>query len=47
VATRVIEQAFAEGVARTKKTTPAAVGAYVRAKAWQPRYLPFEKVIPS
>ncbi|HEY1693740.1 MAG TPA: NAD-dependent malic enzyme [Polyangiaceae bacterium] len=43
VATRVVEQAFDDGVARTKKTTRAAAGAHVRAKAWQPRYLPFEK----
>ncbi len=47
VATRVIEQAFAEGVARTTRTTPASVAAHVRSKAWLPRYLPFEKVIPS
>ena len=47
VATRVIEQAFAEGVARTTRTTPEAVGAHVRAKGWQPRYLPFEKVVSS
>ena len=47
VATRVIEQAFDEGVARTTRMTPASVAAQVRAKAWLPRYLPFEKVIPS
>ncbi|HEY3820963.1 MAG TPA: NAD-dependent malic enzyme [Polyangiaceae bacterium] len=47
VATRVAEQAFDDGVARTTKTTRAAAGAHVRAKAWQPSYLPFEKVIPS
>ena len=47
VATRVIEQAFDEGVARTTRLTPASVAAHVRAKAWLPRYLPFEKVIPS
>jgi malate dehydrogenase (oxaloacetate-decarboxylating) len=44
VATRVIEQAFDDGAARTTKLTRATAGAHVRAKAWQPRYLPFEKV---
>ncbi len=47
VATRVIEQAFDDGVARTTKLTRATAGAHVRAKAWQPRYLPFEKVVSS
>jgi malate dehydrogenase (oxaloacetate-decarboxylating) len=41
VATRVIEQAFGEGVARTTKFAPAAAAAHVRAKMWEPRYLPF------
>jgi malate dehydrogenase (oxaloacetate-decarboxylating) len=43
VATRVIEQAFDDGVARTTKMTRASAGNHVRTKAWQPRYLPFEK----
>jgi malate dehydrogenase (oxaloacetate-decarboxylating) len=42
VATRVIEQAFDDGVARTTKFTRAAAGAHVRAKAWRPQYLPYE-----
>jgi malate dehydrogenase (oxaloacetate-decarboxylating) len=41
VATRVLRKAFAEGVARTKKTTPEDAERYVRAKFWHPRYLPF------
>ena len=40
VATRVIEQAFDDGVARSTKVTRAGAGAYVRAKFWKPRYLP-------
>jgi malate dehydrogenase (oxaloacetate-decarboxylating) len=44
VATRVVEQAFDDGVARTTTTTSASAGAHVRAKGWNPRYLPFEKV---
>jgi malate dehydrogenase (oxaloacetate-decarboxylating) len=47
VATRVIEQAFDEGVARTTRMTPASAGAEVRAKVWRPRYVPFEKVVSS
>jgi malate dehydrogenase (oxaloacetate-decarboxylating) len=43
VATRVVEQAFDDGVARSKKLTRATAAERVRAKAWQPRYLPFEK----
>jgi malate dehydrogenase (oxaloacetate-decarboxylating) len=43
VATRVIEQAFDDGVARTKKTPRSGAAAYVRAKFWRPVYLPFEK----
>ena len=42
VATRVLEQAFDDGVARTKKTTRATAEGYVRAKFWRPRYLPLE-----
>jgi len=47
VATRVLEQAFDDGVARTKKTTRGAAEEHVRAKAWRPRYLPLEKVLSS
>jgi malate dehydrogenase (oxaloacetate-decarboxylating) len=43
VATRVIQQAFDDGVARTTGTTRDGAAEYVRAKAWWPRYLPFEK----
>ena len=41
VTTRVIAQAFADGVATTKKLTPATAEAYVRKHFWRPRYLPF------
>lgn len=41
VATRVVRKAFAEGVARTKKTNPEDAERYVRAKFWQPKYCPF------
>jgi malate dehydrogenase (oxaloacetate-decarboxylating) len=41
VATRVIEQAFADGVARTKKFPRDGAEAHVRAKMWEPKYLPF------
>jgi malate dehydrogenase (oxaloacetate-decarboxylating) len=47
VATRVVEQAFDDGVARTTKTTRERAAAHVRAKAWRPRYLPFERVSSS
>jgi malate dehydrogenase (oxaloacetate-decarboxylating) len=40
VATRVIEQAFDDGVARTKKTAREGAADYVRAKFWRPKYLP-------
>jgi malate dehydrogenase (oxaloacetate-decarboxylating) len=43
VATRVIQQAFDDGVARTTETTRANAAAFVRAKGWSPRYLPFDK----
>lgn len=43
VAVRVVEQAFDEGLARTKKTTREGAAAYVAAKAWAPRYLPYER----
>lgn len=41
VAARVIAQAFADGVAQSKKVVPANAEAYVRSKMWQARYLPF------
>jgi malate dehydrogenase (oxaloacetate-decarboxylating) len=40
VATRVIQQAFDDGVSRTKKATRDRAEAYVRAKFWRPKYLP-------
>ncbi len=43
VAARVLEQAFADGVARTTKVEPEGAAAYVRAKAWHARYLPFRR----
>lgn len=43
VATRVLRRAFADGVARTTKVTPEGAEAYVREKAWQAKYLPFER----
>jgi malate dehydrogenase (oxaloacetate-decarboxylating) len=44
VASRVLEQAFEDGVARTKKATRDGAEAYVRAKFWRPKYLPLERV---
>jgi malate dehydrogenase (oxaloacetate-decarboxylating) len=41
VATCVIEQAFSDGVARTTKFERAGAAEHVRAKMWEPRYLPF------
>ena len=41
VTTRVIAQAFEDGVATTKKLSPATAEAYVRSHFWRPRYLPF------
>lgn len=41
VATRVIEQAVSDGVARRTISGRAGVGEQVRAKMWEPRYLPF------
>lgn len=43
VAARVIREAFADGVARTKKVTPEGALDYVRAKAWKAKYLPFRR----
>jgi malate dehydrogenase (oxaloacetate-decarboxylating) len=41
VAARVLEQAFDDGVARTKKTGRGDAEAYVRSKFWEPKYLDF------
>lgn len=41
VATRVLRRAFVDGVARNPKVTPDDAEAYVRAKFWRPKYLPF------
>jgi malate dehydrogenase (oxaloacetate-decarboxylating) len=43
VATRVMQQAFDDGVARTTKTTRDRAEAYARAKFWRPKYLPLER----
>jgi malate dehydrogenase (oxaloacetate-decarboxylating) len=43
VATRVLQQAFDDGVARTTKTHRDYAEAYVRAKFWRPKYLPLER----
>lgn len=40
VATRVIEQAFDDGVAQSKKLTRAQANEYVRTKFWKPKYMP-------
>jgi malate dehydrogenase (oxaloacetate-decarboxylating) len=40
VAVRVVEQAFADGVAQTKKLTADNVEQYVRSRFWKPKYLP-------
>jgi malate dehydrogenase (oxaloacetate-decarboxylating) len=42
VATRVIEQAFDDGVARTKKTTREDAPKYVESHFWRPKYIPIE-----
>jgi ElaB/YqjD/DUF883 family membrane-anchored ribosome-binding protein len=36
-------QAFADGVARTTKTTVEQAESYVRKKAWKAGYLPFSR----
>jgi malate dehydrogenase (oxaloacetate-decarboxylating) len=41
VTTRVIKQAFADGVATTNKLSPATAEKFVREHFWRPRYLPF------
>jgi malate dehydrogenase (oxaloacetate-decarboxylating) len=43
VATKVLRQAFADGVARTTKTTVEQAESYVRKKAWKAGYLPFSR----
>ncbi|MBK8256092.1 MAG: NAD-dependent malic enzyme [Polyangiaceae bacterium] len=43
VATAVIRQAFADGVATSTKVTPETAGDYVRSKFWEPKYLHFVK----
>lgn len=43
VATRVIRQAFADGVARSTHVTPETAESYVRAKAWNAKYVPFDR----
>ena len=40
VATRVIEQAFDDGVAQTGKVKREGAAEYVKARFWKPRYLP-------
>ncbi|HEX3769428.1 MAG TPA: NAD-dependent malic enzyme [Polyangiaceae bacterium] len=47
VATRVIQQAFDEGVARTTKIRRENADAYVREKFWRPGYLPFVRASDS
>ena len=46
VATRVMEQAFDDGVARTRKTTRDGAAAYVDSHFWRPQYLPVEPIEP-
>jgi malate dehydrogenase (oxaloacetate-decarboxylating) len=41
VATAVIRQAFADGVATSKKVDPETAERYVRERFWRPKYLPF------
>ena len=43
VATRVAEQAFDDGVAKTRRFTRDQAAARVAAKFWRPAYLPFER----
>lgn len=43
VATRVVTRAVSEGVARSERLPKEGLGDYVRAKAWQARYLPFRR----
>jgi malate dehydrogenase (oxaloacetate-decarboxylating) len=41
VATRVLEQAFDDGVVRSEKVKREGAAAYVRANFWEPKYLDF------
>ncbi|AUX21983.1 malate dehydrogenase [Sorangium cellulosum] len=41
VATAVIRAAFADGVAGSAKVSPETAEGYVKARFWQPKYLPF------
>lgn len=43
VATRVLRQAFADGVARSKTITPETAAVDVQRKAWRAKYLPFDR----
>jgi malate dehydrogenase (oxaloacetate-decarboxylating) len=43
VAAAVVEQAFDEGLARTKKTTREGAKAYVAKKLWSAKYLPYAR----
>ncbi len=43
VAACVIRRAFADGVARSTKVTPDSAEQYVRERAWQATYLPFDR----
>jgi hypothetical protein len=38
-----MQQAFDDGVARTRKVNRESVESYVREKFWRPKYLPFER----
>ncbi len=40
----MIRQAFADGVATSTKVRPETAEDYVRAKSWEPRYLPMTRV---
>lgn len=46
VTTRVVQRAFDDGVARSKKVTRETAEDYVRRRAWSPRYLRFEHARP-
>lgn len=47
VATAVIRQAFADGVATSTRVTPETAERYIRDRFWHPRYLPFVKGTPA
>ena len=40
VATKVLEQAFDDGVAQTDKVRKEGAAEYVKARFWKPRYMP-------